>query len=427
MSMVGAMPGYRLFVHIVRAEGLNHMNHFTGDHPYCVCDVQHIDKTAQATKVETQPVTSGDTLNPVWDEAWEIEPWLQGEALEFTVYDKGLIGSKTEGKVVLSSETFFPNGFSGMLSLSGLQNATLQVEVQVVGTVGGAAVPVQLVGTAGGAEVPVPVPTIMNYGAPPTYSNFGPSYTYNAPQASQMMHAAPPMVAYAAAPQAPQMMHAAPPMVAYAAAPQPMTFMAQQQPMTYAAAPACMVPTYPAASQPTVLPMPAEAAPLCGDTVVGPQKLAVSILQAHGLQHMNHFTGDHPYVTCEVKGVDGHSHTKVQTKPVTEGDTTNPFWGETLTVDPWNLGENLEFTVYDKGLIGSKTEGKVMLPQELFYPNGFSGMLLISGLPHALLHVIVRPLGLSSKETAMDGATLGETSSKKTKKLKTGKKQKDCC
>merc|ERR1719360_249163 len=26
----------------------------------------------------------------------------------------------------------------------------------------------------------------------------------------------------------------------------------------------------------------------------GPQRLAVSILQAHGLQHMNHFTGDHP-------------------------------------------------------------------------------------------------------------------------------------
>merc|ERR1719507_1372143 len=150
-----------------------------------------------------------------------------------------------------------------------------------------------------------------------------------------------------------------------------MTFMAQQ-PMTYAAAHASMVPTYTTASHPTVFPMPAEAQPLTvlpapagaqpptpavlpmpseaqpstATTVMGPQKLAVSILEAHCLQHMNHFTGDHPYVTCEVKGFDGHSHTKVETKPVTEGDTTNPFWGETLIVDPWNVGENLEFSVY---------------------------------------------------------------------------------
>merc|ERR1719189_671494 len=169
--------------------------------------------------------------------------------------------------------------------------------------------------------------------------------------------------------------------------------------------------------------MPSEAQLCTESSVVGPQKLAVSILQAHGLQHMNHFTGDHPYVSCEVKGVDGYSHTKVETKPATEGDTLNPFWGETLTIDPWHLGDNLEFTVYDKGLISSKTEGKVALPHELFYPAGFSGMLLVSGLPQALLHVIVRPMGPSSKEAAVDGATQAETSSKKRKKkLKTGKK-----
>jgi len=219
-------------------------------------------------------------------------------------------------------------------------------------------------------------------------------------------------------------------MVTYAAAPQPMTSMAQQ-PVTYARAPASMVPTYttmtqaaglpvlpaPTEAQPlTVLPMPSEAQPSTGTIVMGPQKLAVSILQAHGLQHMNHFTGDHPYVSCEVRDVDGHARTKVETKPVTEGDTANPFWGETLTVDPWNLGDSLEFSVYDKGLIGSKTEGKVVLPHDLFYPVGFSGMLRISGLSHALLHIIVRPMGPSSKETGVDGATLVETSSKKKEK-----------
>merc|ERR1719412_3127533 len=135
--------------------------------------------------VETKPVTEGDVLNPFWGETHHLDPWHMGEALEFTIYDKGLVGSKTEGKVVLPSETFFPNGFSGMLSISGLQHAELQVEVQVVGTVGG-------------VEAPVPVPTVMNYEAPQHVET---SYTYNAPQAPQMVYTAPPMVTYAAAPQ----------------------------------------------------------------------------------------------------------------------------------------------------------------------------------------------------------------------------------
>jgi hypothetical protein len=246
-------------------------------------------------------------------------------------------------------------------------------------------------------------------------------------------------------------MYSTPTMVTYAAAPQSTNVIAPQ-PVMYAAPPANIVPTYTTISQPTVLPMqtaaqlpmvlpmpaqaqaptllpmPAEAQPSTSTAMVGPQKLAVSILEAHGLQHMNHFIGDHPYVTCEAKGVDGQCHTRLETKPVTEGDTMNPFWGETLIVDPWNPEENLEFSVYDKGLVGSRTEGKVVLPHELFYPTGFSGMLRISGLPHALLHILVRPMGPSSKEAAVDAATPVETSSKKTKrKLTVGKKQKGCC
>jgi len=434
MAMVGAMPGYQLLVHIVRAEGLKHMNNFTADHPYCVCEVQHHNKSIQPARVETQPMTSGDTLNPVWDEAWEIEPWYQGESLEFTVYDKGLMGSKTEGKVVLPSETFFPNGFSGMLSISDLGHATLHVEIQI-GPVGGAEVP---------AEVPAPVPTSMTYGAPTAYSNFETSYTYNTLPAPQMMCAAPPMLTYGGAP------------TFAGAQQQPMAFMAQQpmafqfgappiQPPTkghfqFGTQPMGMVPSYPTLPQPAVLPMPAEAQltppvllpmpseaqPPTETRVMGPQKIAVSILQAHGLKHLNHFAGDSPFVTCEVKSADGHSRTKVETKPQTEGDTMNPFWGETFTLDPWNVGDNLEFSVFDKGLICSKTEGKVVLPHDMFYPVGFSGMLLVSGLPHALLHIIVRPLGPSSKvdgatlspSSKVDEATLAATTSNKQKKTK---------
>merc|ERR1719362_1634933 len=152
-----------------------------------------------------------------------------------------------------------------------------------------------------------------------------------------------------------------------------------------------------------------------------PQKLAVSILEAHGLQHMNHFTGDHPYVVCEVRG----KGVKVETKPMTEGDTMNPFWGETHTLEPYVPGDSLEFTIYDKGLLGAKTEGKVVVPPELIYPCGFSGMLVISGLPQALLHVIIRPLGPSAQEEAV--VATNASKSKKKKKLKIAKKSKGCC
>eukprot|EP00419_Tripos_fusus_P005316 CAMPEP_0172683032 /NCGR_PEP_ID=MMETSP1074-20121228/18572_1 /TAXON_ID=2916 /ORGANISM="Ceratium fusus, Strain PA161109" /LENGTH=53 /DNA_ID=CAMNT_0013501817 /DNA_START=48 /DNA_END=206 /DNA_ORIENTATION=+ len=52
----------------------------------------------------------------------------------------------------------------------------------------------------------------------------------------------------------------------------------------------------------------------------------------------------------------------------------NPFWGETHMIDPYCPGDSLEFTLHDKGLLGAKTEGRVLLPSELIYPHGFSGM-----------------------------------------------------
>merc|ERR1719189_1387762 len=204
-------------------------------------------------------------------------------------------------------------------------------------------------------------------------------------------------------------------------APMPVTYQAPA-PATYAAQPSSVY-----GSQQIMVPTMAQA--------TGPQRLAVSILQAHGLQHMNNFTGDHPYVVCEVKNriPKAGETTKVETKPVTEGDTQNPFWGETHTLEPWHEGEALEFTVYDKGLIGSKTEGKVVLAPELFFPNGFSGMLAISGLPQSTLHLIVRPLGpVVAENTVVDNVeTLVEEgltkSKKKKKKVKIGKKSKSCC
>jgi len=364
----------KLVVNIIQAEGLQHMNHFTGDHPYCVCEVKHLDPHSTRTKAETKPVMEGDTTNPTWNETLELEQWQPGEALEFTIYDKGLIGSKTEGKAMLPSEYFYPNGFRGMISVIGLPDARLRVEV-----------PPPAGAMQGQASGMAPAP--LTYQAP--------TLPYAAPAATTV--------------------YAAPAATTTYAAPVPAT----SQFSTAYAAPSGSV----CGSQQIMVPVMAQAG--------GPQRIAVSILQAHGLQHMNHFTGDHPYVVCEVKHLDSSREaTKVETKPVTEGDTMNPFWGETHTLGPWHEGEPLEFTVYDKGLIGSKTEGKVVLGPELFFPNGFSGMLSLSGLPHAVLHVIVRPLGPMVADNAQveifttDDATL---SKKKKKKVKVGKKSKGCC
>jgi hypothetical protein len=116
----------RLQVTIIKATGLKHLN-LLGDAPWCLCKVLRGDTLAQPSCCKTAAVKG--TLEPVWDETHEIL-WKVGEAIEFTVYDKGLIGSKTEGKVVVPSDKFFPDGFEGSLSISGLPHALLYVRLK---------------------------------------------------------------------------------------------------------------------------------------------------------------------------------------------------------------------------------------------------------------------------------------------------------
>ena len=350
-----ASPSQKLVVNIIQAEGLQHMNHFTGDHPYVVCEVQRLDPSLPKIKAETKPVKEGDTSNPAWNETLELEPWVPGEALTFTVYDKGLLGSKTEGRALLPSEFFYPNAFNGWVNIIGLTDAKLRLEIS------------PSLGARTEGEVSAAMP--MTEEAPPTDVSMS-----------------------ATCAEVPASTDEAP-------------------------APAASI-TY-AAPQEVATP-----------SVVQPEQfqLSVSMLQAHGLKHMNHFTGDHPYATCQVKHLDESKEAvKVETKPATEGDMLNPFWGETHTLSPWSPGETLEFTVYDKGLIGAKTEGKVLLPPDIFYPQGFSGMLAISGLPHALLHVIIRPLGAMVTEAPAEEIPVtdaAKSSKKKKKKVKVSKKTK---
>jgi hypothetical protein len=90
-----------------------------------------------------------------------------------------------------------------------------------------------------------------------------------------------------------------------------------------------------------------------------------------------------------------------KTKPVQTKASKglDPSWNETHEIDPWNVGEALEFAIFDKGYMGSKSEGKIVtLASERFYPDGYNGDLLIEGLQHATLSVRVIPLGVVSNE-----------------------------
>eukprot|EP00928_Gymnodinium_smaydae_P036671 TRINITY_DN255_c0_g7_i1.p1 TRINITY_DN255_c0_g7~~TRINITY_DN255_c0_g7_i1.p1 ORF type:complete len:2183 (-),score=436.61 TRINITY_DN255_c0_g7_i1:285-6833(-) len=134
-SAVGMHPGaqgplQKLNVSIVSASGLKHKN-FTGDHLFCECYVQHVSSREKTAKCTTKQVDN--CLDPVWNEAFELDPWQVGEALLFTVYDRGMICSKTEGKVKLQSASFYPAGFEGVLPIDGLPGATLTVRVSIGG------------------------------------------------------------------------------------------------------------------------------------------------------------------------------------------------------------------------------------------------------------------------------------------------------
>jgi len=103
-------------------------------------------------------------------------------------------------------------------------------------------------------------------------------------------------------------------------------------------------------------------------------------------------------VTCEIK----RRHGK-RPNPHAGQITTNtidknldPVWNELHHLEGWVQGDDLEFSVCDKGMFGHKVQGKVTLPHENFYPNGWEGEVPLDedayGHPGALLGVRVLPM-----------------------------------
>merc|ERR1712232_779310 len=108
--------------------------------------------------------------------------------------------------------------------------------------------------------------------------------------------------------------------------------------------------------------------------------IQVTIIEARGLKHLN-FVGDKLWCQCMVKQkTRRHGNAKCQTRVE---KSLEPHWNETFDLD-WEFGEQIEFTIYDQGLIGSKSEGSVLLQTEHFFPNGLEDDLPIAGLDHAV-------------------------------------------
>lgn len=118
-----------LKVSILEASNLKHLN-FTGDAPWVACEVRRSDSKDIPLSCKTEALKN--TLDPVWNEIHTLDSWIVGEALDFTVYDQGLIGSKREGNATLSSDRFYPNGFRASIPIDGVPTATLRIAVEVI-------------------------------------------------------------------------------------------------------------------------------------------------------------------------------------------------------------------------------------------------------------------------------------------------------
>eukprot|EP00929_Paragymnodinium_shiwhaense_P021552 TRINITY_DN14020_c0_g1_i2.p1 TRINITY_DN14020_c0_g1~~TRINITY_DN14020_c0_g1_i2.p1 ORF type:complete len:838 (+),score=190.53 TRINITY_DN14020_c0_g1_i2:100-2613(+) len=126
--------------------------------------------------------------------------------------------------------------------------------------------------------------------------------------------------------------------------------------------------------------------------------LQVTFIQAFGLKHLN-FLGDKMIATCSVKqkfkrDVVG----PMECKTAVVRKSVDPYWNETHELG-WNRGDSLEFSVFDQGLLNKKLEGKVIVPADVFYPNGFVGEVPLSGVSKAKLHISI--MARPTKETAV--------------------------
>jgi len=172
----------RLKVTVMRATGLYNADWGLAgkSDPYVICLVQGKDNS------KFQTPTINNNLDPVWNHVAMMKGFVQGEVLEFQIWDKDVFPKPDDflGKVVLNSSDFFPHGLEGelLLSESRVQDATLTVRIEVFPDTQAAG------NRAAGAEQVIQAASPTTYEAPMTG---GAPLTYEAP--SSLTDMAPPL------------------------------------------------------------------------------------------------------------------------------------------------------------------------------------------------------------------------------------------
>ena len=94
--------------------------------PYVIVEVPG----QKSMKFQTEVISN--ELNPVWNFTGEIDGFMDGDVLRFTVMDKDTFPKPDDflGKVELTAQDFYPHGFHGELTLADSKTqATLTVKV----------------------------------------------------------------------------------------------------------------------------------------------------------------------------------------------------------------------------------------------------------------------------------------------------------
>eukprot|EP00927_Polykrikos_kofoidii_P007191 TRINITY_DN12930_c0_g1_i1.p1 TRINITY_DN12930_c0_g1~~TRINITY_DN12930_c0_g1_i1.p1 ORF type:complete len:991 (-),score=134.82 TRINITY_DN12930_c0_g1_i1:123-3095(-) len=119
-------PVSKISITFVRCAGLTSPN-FATDAPWCQCTIVREDAEGSHPTCWTRAIPN--TSAPEWNETHIIEPWRTDQSLEFSVHHLGVFGSRTQGRIIVPSSLFFPDGFCGELPIDGLNQSTLTVSI----------------------------------------------------------------------------------------------------------------------------------------------------------------------------------------------------------------------------------------------------------------------------------------------------------
>jgi len=107
----------------------------------------------------------------------------------------------------------------------------------------------------------------------------------------------------------------------------------------------------------------------------GVPRIRVTIVSASCLASSDVFGKSDPFIVCKVPG---KQIAKFETPHI--NDTTDPRWDHQEEVIGWEVGDTLQFSVYDKDT-GSASDllGVTALESSDFWPDGFDGELVLDG------------------------------------------------